>query len=148
MICDEAHHAVAKQYNCIIEYFRPKFMLGMTATPERMDSGDVFKKFNHNIAYEIRLQDALEKNMLCPFHYYGITDISVNGRPIEDDEDFNSLVSEERIKHIIEKMEFYGHSGDRVKGLIFCRSIEEGRELSVKLNEHGLRTQFVCGKDD
>lgn len=148
IICDEAHHAVAKQYNRIVDYFRPKFMLGMTATPERMDSGDVFKRFNHNIAYEIRLQDALEKNMLCPFHYYGITDISVDGRPIEDDEDFNSLVSEERIKHIIEKMEFYGHSGDRVKGLIFCRSIEEGRELSVKLNEHGLRTQFVCGKDD
>ncbi len=147
IICDEAHHSTAHTYDRILSYFKPKFMLGMTATPERMDQGDVFEQFNHNIAYEIRLQDALSKDMLCPFHYYGISDLVVDGKTIEDKEEFRSLTSDERVRHIIEKAEIYGHSGDRVHGLIFCSRKDEGREISRKMNNLGFRTEFICGED-
>lgn len=149
VVFDEVHHSSpgeTSQYRKLLEYFTPKFKLGMTATPERTDGADIFKQFDFNIAYELRLKDAMKQEMLCPFHYYGISDILVDGKPIDDEEDFNSLVSEERVKHIMEKAEFYGYSGNRVKGLIFCRSIEEGRELSAKLNEKGWRTAFLCGE--
>lgn len=147
IVCDEAHHSVSPHYKKIIEYFHPKFMLGMTATPERMDSGDVFELFNHKIAYEIRLQSALKQDMLCPFHYYGIADIEVNGAAVDDRFDFNNLTSDERVKHILEKADFYGYSGDRVKGLIFCRDKSEGRMLSEKMNRFGKRTIFLCDED-
>ena len=147
IICDEAHHSISPHYRRIIEYFHPKFMLGMTATPERMDSGDIFELFNHKIAYEIRLQTALKHEMLCPFHYYGITDIEIDGVTPNDEIDFNRLTSDERIKHIIEKAEFYGYSGDRVKGLIFCRDKAEGRMISEKMNLLGKRTIFLCDQN-
>ncbi len=147
IICDEAHHSTASTYERILSHFKPKFLLGMTATPERMDRGDVFEKFDHNIAYEIRLQDALDKEMLCPFHYFGVSDISVNGRSVDDKSDFNLLTSDERIRHIIDKAEIYGHSGDRVRGLIFCSRKDEGRVISEKMNALGFHTRFICGED-
>lgn len=149
IIFDEVHHSSpseTSQYRKLLDYFTPKFKLGMTATPERSDGADIFKEFDFNIAYELRLQDALKQEMLCPFHYYGVSDILVDGKPLDDDEDFNSLISDERVKHIMEKAEFYGYSGDRVKGLIFCKNLDEGRELSIKLNEKGWRTAFLCGE--
>jgi superfamily II DNA or RNA helicase len=91
-----------------LDYFNPEFLLGMTATPERTDGYDIFKAFNYNIAYEIRLNKALEENMLCTFHYYGISDIRVNGELIDENTSFNSLVGDERVEHIIEKALFYG----------------------------------------
>lgn len=144
IVCDEAHHSISPHYKRIIDYFHPKFLLGMTATPERMDSGDIFEIFDHNIAYEIRLQDALKQDMLCPFHYYGVRDIIVDGETLDDTSDFNLLVSDERVKHIIEKANFYGYSGKRVKGLIFCRNKLEGKEISNKMNELGFKTMFIC----
>ena len=148
IICDEAHHSISPHYRRIVDYFKPKFLLGMTATPERMDNGDIFQLFDHNIAYEIRLQDALKQEMLCPFHYYGITDIEIDGKLLDEESSFNMLTSDERIKHIIEKADFYGYSGNRVKGLIFCRNKAEGKEISNKLNKNGLRTEFICDKTD
>lgn len=75
IIIDEAHRIGAKSYQEIMDYFKPKFWLGMSASPERTDDFDVYAAFDHNIAYEIRLQQALEENLLCPFHYFGITDL-------------------------------------------------------------------------
>lgn len=90
---------------------------------------NVYELFNHQIAYEIRLQQAMEENLLCSFHYFGITDLSIIG----DDKagrDFSMLTSDERVRHIIEQVGYYGYSGERVKGLIFCSSIRETQELS------------------
>lgn len=140
IVCDEAHHAFSDSYKRIIDYFRPKFMLGMTATPERMDGGDVFALFDHTIAYEIRLQKAMEQDMLCPFHYFGISDITVNGKALDDNTSFNTLISDERVKHILDKADYYSHTGGRVKGLIFCSRTDEARVLSDKMNDRGLRT--------
>lgn len=144
IIIDEVHHAGADSYLKIIDYFTPKFFLGMTATPERSDGIDIYRLFDHNIAYEIRLQKALEEDMLCPFHYFGVSEIKVNGELLDDNTEFKQLTSEERIKNIIENAEFYGSSGDRVKGLIFCSRNEEAKELSRLFNEKGYDTIALC----
>ena len=72
---DEAHHTCGSTYKRVLDYFKPKFLLGMTATPERMDGGDIFAYYDHNVAYEIRLNDALEYELLCPFHYFPTLDL-------------------------------------------------------------------------
>ena len=84
IVIDEVHRSGAKSYRTILEYFNPNFLLGMTATPERTDGYDIFKAFDYNIAYEIRLHTALEEDMLSPFHYYGVTDISIDGKLLDD----------------------------------------------------------------
>lgn len=153
VIClDEAHHSGANSYQRIMSYFEPDFWLGMTASPET-NRFDVYEIFDHNIAYEIRLQQALEEDLLCPFHYFGITDLNIDGKVIGDDEhieglrDFNRLVSDERVSYIIEQANYFGYSGKRVKGLIFCSRKDEAKKLSEKLNERGLRTEALTGED-
>ena len=151
VIClDEAHHSGAESYRKIMNYFRPDFWLGMTASPET-NRFDVYEIFDHNIAYEIRLQQALEEDLLCPFHYFGITDLTIDGRAIGDEEgdfrDFNRLVSDHRVDYVLEQAAYYGHSGDRVKGLVFCSRKEEAWLLSKKFNERGLRTEALTGED-
>lgn len=147
IIIDETHKAGAESYRRILSYFSPKFLLGMTASPERTDGYDIFQLFDHNIAYEIRLQQALEEDLLCPFHYFGITELQVNGEVIGDNTEFRYLMSEERVNNIIEKAEFYGSSGNRVKGLIFCSSNQEALELSKKFNCRGYETIALSGSN-
>ena len=147
IVCDEAHHSTAKMYRTILSYFRPEFMLGMTATPERMDQADVFAMFDYNIAYEIRLNTALEMEILCPFHYYGVSEIKIDGKIIDDNTSFSALTSDERIKNIIEKAEYYRPYGKKVHGLIFCSRVDECEELSRKMNECGYRTVSLTGTD-
>lgn len=95
ILFDEAHHLGAAQELKIFKYFRPKFCLGMTATPERTDDFNIYKLFNYNIAYEIRLQNALDQDMLCPFHYYGVEDYIYQNELINGASSLNRLVSDE-----------------------------------------------------
>ena len=155
IIMDEAHRSAADSYKDVIDYFRPKFWLGMTATPDRRDSDktgrNVYELFNYQIAYEIRLQQAMEEQLLCPFHYFGISDLSVigdekKGGTVElKKEQFNRLVSDERVRHVISQAKYYGFSGSRVKGLVFCSRLDESEELSRKFNEAGYRTIALNG---
>lgn len=135
---DEAHHVPADTYQKVMKHFTPKLWLGMTATPDKRDDNiegrNVYELFDHQIAYEIRLQQAMEENLLCPFHYFGITDLAIIGDDEEASRDFSVLTSDERVKHIINEADYYGYSGDKVKGLIFCSSIKETEELSEKFN--------------
>ncbi|MGN2347959.1 DUF3427 domain-containing protein [Clostridium cagae] len=147
IVIDEVHKAGANSYQKIIDYFTPKFLLGMTATPERSDDFDIFKMFNHNIAYEIRLKQALEEDLLCPFHYFGVSDITIDGTPLNEQSDFRYLVAQERVKHIIDKINFYGYCGERVKGLIFCSNKKEAIELSNIFNARGYRTVALTGEN-
>ena len=112
---------------------------------ERTDDKDVFKIFNHQIAYEIRLKDALDYNLLCPFHYHGISDLKINNEEQKDFSNFAYLTSDERVKHVLQKAEEFKFSGERVKGLIFCSSVDEAKVLSEKLNQHNLRTTYLTG---
>lgn len=148
IIVDEAHHSVANTYQKIFDYFTPKLWLGMSATPDRREgdgSKNVYELFNHQIAYEIRLQDALEEDLLCPFHYFGISDLEM----IDDNKktSFNNLTCDERVKHIMQQADYYGYSGNRVKGLIFVSRNEEANALSAKFNERGWRTLALSGSN-
>ncbi|MCS3797189.1 DUF3427 domain-containing protein [Niastella sp. OAS944] len=147
IIIDETHRSGAESYQKILNYFKPKFLLGMTATPERTDGFDIFKQFNHDIAYEIRLQRALEEDMLCSFHYYGITDVIVEERSLKEDVAFDLLVSDERVNKVIEKAILYGCDNGCVRGLIFCSSIKESKALSEAFNKKGYRTVALSGED-
>lgn len=148
-ICiDEVHRAGSDSYQRIMSYFQPKFWLGMTASPERTDGFDIFNLFDHNIAYEIRLQQALKEDMLCPFHYFGITDIEINGEIMNDKtglRNFSYLISDKRVEYILQQANYYGYSGERVKGLVFCSSKKEAQELSKKFNARGYYTAALAG---
>lgn len=155
IIIDEAHHSSADSYKKIMDYFEPKLWLGMTATPDKRDDNlegrNIYEIFNHQIAYEIRLQNAMEEDLLCPFNYFGITDLEViadAGKSSEEKvENFRCLTSEERVLNVMKQAEFFGYSGERVKGLIFCSRIDEARELSAKFNKKGWRTIVLSGSD-
>ena len=155
IIYDEAHHTAADSYKKVIDYFTPRLSLGMTATPDKRDDNmegrNIYEIFNHQIAYEIRLNDAMEENLLCPFHYFGITDLEIISDNIMTKEEqllnFRYLTSEERVDHVLDKAQYFGFSGDRVKGLIFCSRVEEAKELSRKFNKRGLRTEVLTGAD-
>ena len=153
IVIDEAHHSVANSYKTVMEYFTPKFWLGMTATPDRRDSANkdinIYEIFNHQIAYEIRLQHAMEEDLLCPFHYFGITDLEVIddgvASSLEDTAQFRYLTSDERVTNVMKQANYFGYSGERVKGLIFCSRNKEAYELSRKFNEKGWRTVVLTG---
>lgn len=162
IIYDEAHHTSAGSYKKVMEYFMPKLSLGMTATPDKRDDNlegrNIYEIFNHNIAYEIRLQQAMQEDLLCPFHYMGITDLEIVddnlingiGKKKGNDEElsnFRYLTSDIRVDYILEQARYYGFSGERVKGLMFCSRIDEAKELSRKFNERGLRTVVLSGQD-
>lgn len=155
IIYDEAHHTAAGSYKKVMDYFRPNLTLGMTATPDKRDDNiegrNIYEIFDYNIAYEIRLQQAMEEDLLCPFHYFGITDLKI----ISDEtyakrdelQNFQYLVSDERVHYIMEQAKYYGYSGERVKGLMFCSRVKDAKELSFKFNEQGLRTVVLTGAD-
>lgn len=146
IIVDEVHHAEAKSYKKVLDYFETKFLLGMTATPERSDEADIFKLFDYNIAYEIRLHKALEEDLLCPFHYFAIEDFYIESeRSLLSD--FSRLVDDNRIAHIIEKMNFYQFSGNSRKALIFVSNVNEAKQMSIKLAQKGVKAKALTSED-
>ncbi len=155
VILDECHHAGSESYRRIMNYFKPRFWLGMTASPDT-NNYDIYELFDHNIAYEIRLSQALEEDLLCPFHYFGISELEIDGKVFDDStglKNFSALVSDIRVDYVIEKAQYFGFSGERVKGLVFCSRKEEARELSRKFNERKkkdgnyYRTAVLTGDD-
>ena len=147
IVIDETHRASASSYQKILDHFSPKFLLGMTATPERTDDSDVFEIFDHNIAYEIRLQKALEMDILAPFHYYGVTDLSIDGESIDDTSMLNLLIREDRVKHILHYIDRYGCDNGDVRGLVFCSNIQECKALADIFNRHGLPSIALTGEN-
>jgi superfamily II DNA or RNA helicase/HKD family nuclease len=140
VLIDEVHRAGAASFGRVMDYFHPKFMLGMTATPERTDGQNVFEMFDFNVPYEIRLGAALELDMLAPFHYYGVADMTFeDGEVTSDATALNYLIASERVDHIISTLETYGQAGVAPRGLIFCSRKDEAHELSLQLNERALR---------
>ena len=128
IIIDEAHHVTSPSYKKILEYFKPKFLLGLTATSNRMDGNSIYEVFDENIALDIRLNDALEHNLIVPFHYYGINDIQSIDYENVDLTKIDLLAKllsvNKRVDFIIDKMDFYSNSGNKRKVLGFCVSKE------------------------
>jgi len=147
IIVDEAHRVMAPSYQKVLNYFKPKFLLGMTATPERTDNQEIYSMFGNNIAYEIRLNQALEENLLCDFHYYGITDWTINGESVDENTKLNSLVSPIRANHIKETLNLYTFKKEKARGLIFCSRNEEAKQLCIELNNLGIKTITLDGNN-
>ncbi|MGB3603832.1 MAG: DEAD/DEAH box helicase [Gordonia sp. (in: high G+C Gram-positive bacteria)] len=152
VLIDEVHRAGADSYKRLIDRIEPAFLLGLTATPERTDGFNVFEMFDFNVPYEIRLQAALEADMLAPFHYYGVTDfVDSDGTTIDDASKLSQLIAEERVDYLVQMLHRYGHT-EATRGLIFCARRNEAIELSQLLNQrvvHGspLRTRALMGSD-
>ena len=144
IVIDEAHHAADSSYTKILNYFKPKFLLGLTATPDRTDGKDIFNIFDFNRAVNIRLRDSLEKNLIAPFHYFGLTDVQgidyskLSHKPEDGEEYLNEvarmLMNSKRADYIFEKINFYGHDGDKTKCLGFCATVEHAKYMAEQFN--------------
>ncbi|WP_461213056.1 DUF3427 domain-containing protein [Lacticaseibacillus sp. GG6-2] len=154
IIIDEAHRVSQRvagdkesMYQRLMKFYQPQFMLGMTATPERTDGTNVYEYFGYHLAYEISLLDALDNDLLAPFHYIGVTDYEVDGHVIDDQTSLRYLVSDERVNYILAKTMYYGPRAGGLHGLIFVSRVEEGRELADKFNARGVHAVFVSAVD-
>ncbi|WP_110113060.1 DEAD/DEAH box helicase [Bacillus sp. CGMCC 1.16541] len=151
MVIDEAHHATSPSYQEVLNYFKPTFTLGMTATPERSDHHNVFELFDNNVALEVRLHEALEEELVVPFHYFGITDIDgvdLSDIDIRDAAELTKrLKVNERVDFIIENMSFYGHDGEKRKCLGFCATIEHAHYMTEEFNKRGYKSVCLTGSD-
>jgi superfamily II DNA or RNA helicase/HKD family nuclease len=153
ILIDEVHRAGAASFGRVLDHFRPGFLLGMTATPERTDGENIFEIFDYNVPYEIRLNDALTLDMLAPFHYYGVADLTFeDGSTTDDSTALLRLVESKRVDHLLKAIATYGQAGVAPRGLIFCSRKEEAHDLSQALNGrtlHGspLRTVALTGDD-
>ena len=152
IIIDEAHHVTSPSYKKVLEYFEPKFLLGLTATSNRMDGNSIYEVFDENIACDIRLNDALEHNLVVPFHYFGISDIkSVDYENIDlskIDELAKLLNVNKRADFIIEQMNFYSHIGNKRKVIAFCVSKEHAAFMSEKFNKKGIISTHLTSIDN
>ena len=146
LVIDEFHHAVNEQYQRIVKYFKPQFLLGLTATPERMDGRNIYEICDYNVPYEISLKDAINKGMLVPFHYYGIyddTDYSglhlIRGR--YDEKELNETYIGNVHRHdLIYK--YYCKYGSK-KALGFCCSRAHAEEMAKEFCERGIPSVAV-----
>ena len=147
IVIDECHHAVADSYKKIIEYFEPEFLLGLTATPERMDNQDVLELFDRNVPYELRLRDAIINDLIVPFHYYGIRDQLVDyGLPkAKERKMIAQLADTAHCSFIHDEIEKHRTEG-KLKALVFCRNITHARQMSEALSEY-YQTAYLTGKN-
>ena len=157
IVIDEAHHASSESYQRILSYFTPDFLLGLTATPERSDNGDIYELFDNNVAVEIRLRQALEYNLICPFHYFGITDAEgidyskINAEPGTSkytEEIARMLMVSYRVDYIIEKMQFFGYDAAKPKVLGFCQTIKHAKYMSDEFNARGIPSIALSSEDN
>ena len=146
IVIDESHRSGAESYKRLLNHFEPKFLLGMTATPERADGEDIFSLFDHNIAYEIRLNRAMEEGMLSDFHYYGVTDLIVDDEVQKNSRNFSFLASDQRVEHILKNVLFYGSDNGVTRGLVFCSRNDESKKLAEIFNDNGLRSLALTGE--
>ena len=151
IIIDEAHHVTSTTYKKVIEYFKPKFLLGLTATSNRMDGNSIYEIFDENIACDIRLNDALEHDLIVPFHYFGISDIKSIDYENEDLTKIDVLAKllsvNKRVDYIIEQMNFYSFVGAKRKAIGFCVSKEHGIYMSQEFNKRGITSTFLSSED-
>lgn len=154
IIIDEVHHIEAKTYRPILERFNPKVLLGLTATPERNDGADILKDFCNRIAAEIRLPEALNKKLLCPFQYFGITDsIDLSSVKWEKGKyvasELTNLYNKNnvRVGEIITNLLKYTNNINDVRAIGFCVTIEHAVFMSEKFNLAGLKAECLTGKN-
>ncbi len=146
IIIDECHHATAKTYRDILDYFEPEFLLGITATPERMDQEDVFSLFDENVPYELRLRDAIINGLVVPFKYYGIRDelIEYGQKETKGHKFIEQFSDEKHCDFIYEMIEKHRIPGQKLKALAFCRDISHARRMSDAMEDY-YNTRYLTG---
>ena len=156
IVVDEFHHAAAPTYQKLLEYYQPKILLGLTATPERMDGKNILDYFGGRIAAEIRLPEAIDRKLLCPFQYFGVTDTadlsSLKWRTGGYDKNelsnlytLSGLVAERRVDLVVNSILKYVTDINEVKGLGFCVSIEHARFMAEHFNARGITSMALTG---
>ncbi|TQO35651.1 superfamily II DNA or RNA helicase [Arenibacter algicola] len=155
IVIDECHHLAANSYRAIINYFKPKVLLGLTATPERMDGGDIQEDFHNRIAAEIRLPEALNRRLLCPFQYFGITDSIdlsnatwVRGRYVASELTNLYTANDRRVREIIDALEKYTKDKTDVKAIGFCVSMEHAKFMAEKFTLAGFKADYLTSAND
>lgn len=157
IVVDEFHHAAAPTYQKLLSYYQPQILLGLTATPERMDGKSVLPYFNNRIAAEIRLPEAIDRKLLCPFQYFGVTDTvdlntlkwSAGGYDkgeLSNLYTFSGAVAHRRADLVVSSLLKYVTDIDEVKGLGFCVSIEHAEFMCRSFNNRGIPSIFLTGK--
>lgn len=149
IIIDECHHAVADTYRQIIEYFEPEFLLGLTATENRMDNKDVAELFGNNIPYELRLRDAIINDLIVPFHYYGIRDELVNYdlSDVSERRLIAQISDVDNCEFIHQQIESHRLEGQKLKALAFCRNIQHARMMADNMGDY-YHTAFLSGQNN
>lgn len=149
IVFDECHHITASTYKKIFEYFDAKFILGLTATPERTDNADVLDMFEQNVPYQLRLRDAIENDLVVPFHYYGIRDEYINYDISKSHKSMiaREVASEENCEFISENIQKHLPTG-KLKAIAFCSTISQAELMSERMNEIGYNTTYLTGKND
>lgn len=148
IIYDEVHHVVAETGKKIFEYFEPEFILGLTATPERMDNQDIFSLFDQNVPFELRLRDAINNDLVVPFHYYGIRDQLVDYSSKDKMTIAKNIAEQNNIEFIKSQIEKYRKSGEKLKCIAFCTNIQSCRLMAEELYEEGYHTISLTGIND
>lgn len=150
IVIDEVHHAAASTYQKIISYFKPQFLLGLTATPERMDEKSVYELFGNNVPYDLRLREAIENDLVVPFHYYGIKDQLVS---YEDDLSkegirryIAQLVSDTHCSFVDSQIKKHLPTG-KLKCIGFCKNIEHARLMAEGMQKYGYNTTYLTAND-
>ena len=156
IVIDETHHAAASSYGKALEYFKPKILLGLTATPERMDGRSILEYFGGRIAAEIRLPEAIDRKLLCPFQYFGVSDTVdlddlhwVRGgyekSALNNVYVFNRAIAERRADHVLRNLDRYATDMGNVKALGFCASVEHAKFMSDYFNQCGVPAMALVG---
>ncbi len=156
IIVDEFHHAAAPTYQKLLSYYKPQILLGLTATPERMDGKSILPYFNNRIAAEIRLPEAIDRKLLCPFQYFGVTDnIDLDNlkwaaggydkSELSRIYTLSGMMANRRADLVVSSLLKYVTDIDDVKGLGFCVTIEHAEFMSNYFNEHGIPSMFLTG---
>lgn len=148
IIYDEVHHIVAETGKKIFEYFEPEFILGLTATPERMDNQDIFTLFDQNVPFELRLRDAINNDLVVPFHYYGIRDQLVDYSSKDKMTIAKNIAEQNNIEFIKSQIEKYRKPGEKLKCIAFCTNIQSCRLMAEELYEEGYHTISLTGIND
>jgi len=150
IVIDECHHLTASSYRAIVQHFKPTILLGLTATPERMDGGDIQEDFHNRIAAEIRLPEALNRKLLCPFQYFGITDqvdltkvAWERGRYVASELSAVYTGNDRRVRDILIALDKYTRDASQVRAIGFCATIEHARFMAEKFNLAGLKADFL-----
>lgn len=156
IVVDEFHHAAAPSYQKLLAYYKPQILLGLTATPERMDGQNITDYFGGHTAAEIRLPEAIDKKLLCPFQYFGVSDtVDLDGlkwtrggydrHELSNIYTVNQVIADKRADNVINSLFKYVTDLDEVKGLGFCVSIEHAKYMSDYFNSHNIPAMYLTG---